>query len=57
MKLDGRAFERYEKEAKELYGETYSADARFNKNTDCAGGQGTAKYATEAIRVFCGGNQ
>ncbi len=34
-------------------GEAYSADERFKKNIDRAGGQGTAELATEAIRVFC----
>ena len=34
-------------------GETYSADPRFKENIDKAGGDGTAQFATDAIRIFC----
>ncbi len=35
-------------------GEMYVADERFRKNIDEAGGDGTAKFAREAIRARCG---
>lgn len=35
-------------------GEMYTADERFAKNIDNAGGEGTATFAAEAIRIFCG---
>ena len=34
-------------------GEMYSADERFAQNIDNAGGEGTAAFATNAIRIFC----
>lgn len=34
-------------------GEMYTADERFRENIDRAGGEGTAIFAREAIRVFC----
>lgn len=35
-------------------GELYTGDERFRKNIDTAGGEGTADFASEAIRIFCG---
>ena len=35
-------------------GKMYSADERFRKNIDKAGGEGTAKFASKAIRMYCG---
>lgn len=35
-------------------GEMYAADERFRKNIDKAGGDGTAKFASDAIRARCG---
>ena len=35
-------------------GEMYVADERFRKNIDQAGGDGTAKFARDAIRARCG---
>ena len=35
-------------------GEMYVADERFKTNIDSAGGAGTAEFARDAIRVFCG---
>lgn len=35
-------------------GEMYVADDRFRRNIDKAGGKGTAQFARQAIRVFCG---
>ena len=34
-------------------GAMYTGDERFAKNIDAAGGEGTAVFASEAIRVFC----
>lgn len=34
-------------------GEMYTADERFMKNIDAAGGEGTAAFAAEAIHIFC----
>lgn len=34
-------------------GQMYSADERFRKNIDGAGGDGTAVFASEAISVYC----
>lgn len=34
-------------------GEMYVADERFKKNIDEAGGDGTAKFARDAIRFYC----
>lgn len=34
-------------------GEMYSVDERFAQNIDNAGGEGTAAFATSAIRIFC----
>jgi len=34
-------------------GEMYSADERFRKNIDKAGGDGTAEFASKAIMIFC----
>lgn len=34
-------------------GEMYSTDERFARNIDNAGGEGTAAFATNAIRIFC----
>ena len=35
-------------------GQMYTADERFMQNIDKAGGQGTAQFASEAIKVYCG---
>lgn len=35
-------------------GEMYVADERFRKNIDKAGGDGTAEFARDAIRLYCG---
>lgn len=34
-------------------GQMYIADERFRQNIDRAGGEGTAAFAAEAIRIFC----
>lgn len=34
-------------------GQMYIADERFRQNIDQAGGEGTAKFAAEAIRIYC----
>ncbi|MBO4869848.1 MAG: TipAS antibiotic-recognition domain-containing protein [Clostridia bacterium] len=34
-------------------GEMYVADERFKANIDAAGGDGTAEFARDAIRVWC----
>lgn len=35
-------------------GQMYIADERFMHNIDKAGGEGTAAFASEAIRIYCG---
>ncbi|MBR2009391.1 MAG: MerR family transcriptional regulator [Peptococcaceae bacterium] len=35
-------------------GQMYTADERFTQNIDKAGGEGTAQFASEAIKVYCG---
>ena len=35
-------------------GQMYTADERFMQNIDKAGGQGTAQFVSEAIKVYCG---
>lgn len=35
-------------------GEMYVADERFRKTIDKAGGDGTAQFACDAIRFYCG---
>ena len=35
-------------------GEMYVADERFRENIDKAGGAGTAEFARNAIRAYCG---
>ena len=35
-------------------GEMYTADERFMKNIDAAGGEGTAAFARDAIAIYCG---
>mgnify|MGYP001500105696 CR=1 FL=1 len=35
-------------------GEMYVVDERFRKNIDKAGGDGTAEFARDAIRLYCG---
>ena len=35
-------------------GEMYVADERFKNNIDKAGGTGTAEFARDAIRAYCG---
>lgn len=35
-------------------GEMYVADERFRKNIDKSGGAGTAEFARNAIRAYCG---
>lgn len=35
-------------------GEMYVTDERFRKNIDKAGGYGTAEFARDAIRLYCG---
>ncbi len=34
-------------------GQMYTADERFAKNIDTAGGEGTAQFAQEAIAIYC----
>lgn len=34
-------------------GKMYAAGGEFTKNIDAAGGEGTAAFAAEAIRIFC----
>ncbi|MBS7007903.1 MerR family transcriptional regulator [Anaerostipes sp.] len=34
-------------------GEMYTADDRMKESLDCAGGQGTAQFTAEAIRIYC----
>ena len=34
-------------------GEMYTADDRFRRNIDAAGGEGTAAFAGQAIRAYC----
>ena len=34
-------------------GQMYAADGEFKKNIDHAGGDGTADFAAEAIRIYC----
>ena len=34
-------------------GQMYTADERFTQNIDNAGGQGTAQFVSEAIKVYC----
>ena len=34
-------------------GQMYTADERFRANIDKAGGEGTAAFAAETIRIFC----
>lgn len=34
-------------------GQMYTADERFRQNIDSAGGEGTAQFVSEAIRVYC----
>ncbi|MBO5140303.1 MAG: MerR family transcriptional regulator [Peptococcaceae bacterium] len=34
-------------------GQMYTADERFTQNIDKAGGEGTAQFASEAIKVYC----
>ncbi len=35
-------------------GQMYVQDERFRKNIDAAGGKGTAEFAAEAIKCYCG---
>ena len=35
-------------------GQMYTADERFMHNIDKAGGEGTAQFVSEAIKVYCG---
>ena len=35
-------------------GQMYTADERFTQNIDKAGGEGTAQFVNEAIKVYCG---
>lgn len=45
------------KEIKEILsslGEMYAGDGEFKANIDKAGGEGTAQFAAEAIKVYCG---
>lgn len=35
-------------------GEMYAGDGEFKANIDKAGGEGTAQFAAEAIKVYCG---
>ena len=35
-------------------GQMYIADERFTQNIDKAGGEGTAQFVSEAIKVYCG---
>lgn len=35
-------------------GQMYSGGGEFTENIDAAGGEGTAAFATEAIRIYCG---
>ncbi|MDE6387255.1 MAG: MerR family transcriptional regulator [Lachnospiraceae bacterium] len=34
-------------------GQMYACDGEFTENIDRAGGEGTAKFVTEAIRIYC----
>lgn len=34
-------------------GQIYVADERFKKNIDSVGGEGTAEFASEAIKIYC----
>lgn len=34
-------------------GEMYAADEQFRENIDKAGGNGTAEFARDAIRIYC----
>ena len=34
-------------------GEMYATDGKFTENIDRAGGEGTARFAAEAIRLYC----
>ena len=34
-------------------GQMYASDSEFSANIDTAGGIGTAKYVSEAIRIYC----
>ena len=38
-------------------GQMYTADERFRRNIDSAGGEGTADFAGKAIAVFCANNR
>lgn len=38
-------------------GKMYSGGGEFTENIDLAGGKGTADFASEAIRIYCGQNQ
>lgn len=45
------------KEIKEILsslGEMYAGDGELMANIDKAGGEGTARFAAEAIKVYCG---
>lgn len=35
-------------------GKMYSGGGEFTENIDAVGGKGTAEFATEAIRIYCG---
>ena len=35
-------------------GQMYTADDRFRSSIDKAGGEGTAAFAAQAIRIYCG---
>lgn len=35
-------------------GKLYTADERFRRSIDAAGGEGTAAFAAQAIRHYCG---
>jgi len=42
------------KEILQSLGQMYTADERFRKNIDAAGGEGTAAFAEKAIQAYCG---
>ena len=35
----------------------YTEDERFRSNIDKAGGEGTAEFVRQAVRVYCGENR
>lgn len=57
QRLQGYISEHYYTCTREILGslgEMYGAGGAFTGNIDKAGGKGTASFAREAIRIFCG---